>query len=115
MMPGFLLDETAQVTCAHQGKGKPIVRLRRVTITMGSGPPRALVGETTAYVISGCPHRLPPTMTTRCPCTMTVNWTAATRVTAMGVAVLLSDSTATCIPNNVPTNVIPAQTRVRGV
>jgi hypothetical protein len=49
------------------------------------------------------------------PCALALNWQApAVRVTAMGLQVLLATSQATCIPNGVPTTVVPVQARVQG-
>ena len=107
-MPGFLLDIGSQVMCAHGGQGRPVLPLKRVTI-MG----KPVVGKTTPYTIAGCPYQLPPPKPN--PCTMALNWAKeAARVKVMGVAVLLADSKATCIPNGVSTLVIPVQSRVRG-
>lgn len=106
-MPGFLLDVNSQVFCAHMGMAKPFLQLARVKV-MGA----PAVGETTPYTISGCTFTTAGAPT---PCTMAMSWQGeATRVRAMGVFVLLATSQATCIPNGVPTTVIPVQARVKG-
>ncbi len=92
-MPGSILDQSTQVSCGHPGgfgRPFPALVLRRVT-TMG----KALVGEVTPYPITGCTNQV--------PCALALNWTgAATRVTAMGVPVLVTGSLATCIPTQSP-------------
>lgn len=109
-MPGFLLNTISQVMCAHGGQGKPLLPLPRVKV-MG----QPAVGQVTPYAISGCPYQLPGTPTVPFPCITALGWAPpALRVKAMGVNVLLMSSVATCLPNGVPTNVIPVQARVRG-
>jgi hypothetical protein len=48
------------------------------------------------------------------PC-VTANWvTAAVRVRAGGMPVLLQDSQAVTVPNGTPVNIVATQVRVRG-
>lgn len=109
-MPGYLLNMDSQVLCAHGGQGKPVLPILRVKV-MG----KPVVGQTTPYTIAGCPYQLPSVPPVPFPCVIALNWAPpAARVKAMGVAVLLMNSKATCLPNGVPTNVIPVQARVRG-
>ncbi len=103
-MPGQLLHQGAVVICLHAGQAQPVVTNPRVTV---SGQP--IVTQTTTHMIAGC--ILPFSGSPAC---VSAQWiTAATRVRAGGVPVLLSDSQATCIPTGMLT-VIFTQTRVRG-
>lgn len=106
-MPGFLLDLSAQVLCAHAGQAQPTVTNPRVTV---SGQPTVVL--TTPYVVSGC--TFPPPPAANGPC-VTAQWvTAATRLTSNGVALLLLDSQANCVPTGTPLSVVSTQTRVSG-
>ena len=78
--------------------------------------PRVLVGgqpvvtQTCTYTIAGCAL----TGTTNPPC-VTAQWvTAALRVRAGGVPVLLQDSQAVCTPSGTGLNILVTQVRVRG-
>ena len=105
-MPGFLLHLGAQVTCAHvPGQATPVVTNPRVKV---SGQP--IVVQTTQYAVAGCAL----TGTPNPPCA-TASWiTAATRVRAGGVPVLLQDSQSMCAPTGTPLTVLATQTRVKG-
>lgn len=105
-MPGFLLHRGATVLCAHAGQAQPAVTDPRVKV---SG--QAVVVQTTAYTVAGC--TLPPPPTGNGPC-VTAQWvSAATRVKASAVAVLLQDSRAVCTPTGTPLNVVTTQTRAK--
>lgn len=105
-MPGFLLHLGAQVICAHApGQATPVVTNPRVKV---SGQP--IVVQTTQYAVAGCAL----TGTPNPPCA-TASWiTAATRVRAGGVPVLLQDSQSLCAPTGTPLTVLATQTRVKG-
>lgn len=105
-MPGFLLHLGAQVICAHApGQATPVVTNPRVKV---SGQP--IVVQTTPYAVAGCAL----TGTPNPPCA-TASWiTAATRVRAGGVPVLLQDSQSLCAPTGTPLTVLATQTRVKG-
>jgi len=48
------------------------------------------------------------------PCATAQFVTAATRVRAGGVPVLLQDSQSTCVPTGTPLNIVVTQVRVKG-
>lgn len=105
-MPGYLLHIGAVVICAHAGQAQPTAPNPRVKV---SGQPIAT--QPNPYVISGCTFNVSGVLV---PC-VTAQWvSAATRVRAGGVPVLLQDSQAVCAPNGTPVTVISTQTRVRG-
>lgn len=107
-MPGFLLNASSTVICVHGGQAQPTVPNPRVKV-MGipvttQGPP---------YVIAGCANPVPPANVGPC---VIGNWvTAALRVRAMGMPVLLQSSQAVCVPTGTPLIVVVAQPRVRGM
>lgn len=104
---GFLLHQGATVLCAHGGQAQPTVPNARVTL---GG--QAIVTQDAPYVVAGC--ALPPPPAANGPC-VTAQWvTAALRITAEGVPVLLQDSQAICAPTGTPLNVVVTQTRVKG-
>ncbi|HEX2269522.1 MAG TPA: hypothetical protein VHH35_08310 [Pyrinomonadaceae bacterium] len=105
-MPGFLLHLGAQVTCAHPpGQATPVITNPRVKV---SGQP--IVTQSSQYAVAGC--ALSGTGTPPCA---TASWlTAATRIRAGGVPVLLQDSQSTCVPTGTPLTVLATQTRVKG-
>lgn len=106
-MPGYLLHVGATVLCSHAGQAQPVVSNPRVTV---SGQP--IVTQTSTYMIAGC--TLPPPPTANGPC-VTAQWvSAALRVTAGGVPVLLQDSQAICAPTGTPLNIVVTQPRVKG-
>ncbi|MEA3275619.1 MAG: PAAR-like protein [Pseudomonadota bacterium] len=105
-MPGFLLHQGATVLCFHAGQAQPTVTDPRVKV---SGQP--IVTQTTVHTIAGC--TLPPPPSGNGPC-VTAQWvSAATRVRASGVPVLLQDSQAICTPTGTGVNVVVTQTRAR--
>ncbi|MCB1861070.1 MAG: hypothetical protein KDI47_04975, partial [Gammaproteobacteria bacterium] len=72
-----------------------------------------VVTQPTPHMVAGCPFTTPAG--TPMPC-VTAQWvSAAVRVKAGGVPVLLQDSQATCIPNGTPVSIAATQVRVRGV
>ncbi len=106
-MPGFLLHQGATVLCTHAGQAQPTQPNPRVKV---SGQP--IVTQQAPYVVAGC--ALPPPPAANGPC-VTAQWvTAATRVQAGGIPVLLQDSQAICTPTGTPLNIVAPQTRVRG-
>ena len=106
-MPGYLLHSGASVLCIHAGQAQPMTTNLRVKV---GGQP--IVTQTTSYAIAGC--TAPPPTAGNGPCA-TAQWvTAATRIKASGVAVLLQDSQAVCAPTGTGLNVIKTQIRVRG-
>ena len=105
-MPGFLLHAGATVICSHGGQAQPTAPFPRVRV---GGQP--IVTQPNPYVVAGCPF---VSGTNPLPC-VTANWvSAAMRVRAGGVPVLLQDSQAVTVPNGVPLSVLVTQVRVRG-
>jgi uncharacterized Zn-binding protein involved in type VI secretion len=106
-MPGYLLHVGALVQCAHMGMAQPTLKNPRVKV-MG----QMIVTQGSTYTVSGC--TLPPPMAGNGPC-VTAQWvTAALRVLADGLPVLLSDSQAVCTPTGTPLSVKVTQFRVKG-
>ena len=105
-MPGFLLHVGATVLCAHGGQAQPTSPFARVTV---GGQP--IVTQSAPYTVAGCAFNVSGSPS---PC-VTATWmTAATRITAGGLPVLLLDSQATCAPNGTPLMITVTQTRVTG-
>lgn len=106
-MPGFMLHLGATVLCMHGGQAMPTAPNPRVLV---GGQP--IVTQSTTYTVAACPFVTPGG--TPNPC-LTAQWvTAATRVRAGGVPVLLQDSQAICAPNGTGVNILVTQVRVRG-
>lgn len=106
-MPGFLLHQGATVLCLHCGQAQPNAPNPRVKV---GGQP--IVTQSGPYTVAGCPFNVGSSPS---PC-ITVQWvTAATRVTAGGVPVLLQDSQAVCAPNGTGVNILVTQVRVKGM
>jgi hypothetical protein len=108
-MPGFLLTLASQVNCSHPpGKATPASVSTRVTI-MGQG----VATKSSSYAVAGCTMPAPPNGNG--PCATALFSTNATRITTMGIPVLLQDSQATCVPTGTPLVVAGTQSRVSGV
>ena len=105
-MPGFLVHQGATVLCAHAGQAQPAVPNPRVKV---GG--QMIVTQPTLYTIAGCPFNVGGSPV---PCVTAQFTTAAVRVKAGGVPVLLQDSQAVCIPNGTPLNIVVTQVRVKG-
>jgi uncharacterized Zn-binding protein involved in type VI secretion len=106
-MPGFLLHQGATVLCLHAGQAQPTAPNPRVKVggqpVTTQTPPYSIVGCT--FNVSGAPS----------PC-VTAQWvTAATRVKAGGLPVLLQDSQAICAPNGTGVNIVITQVRVKAI
>lgn len=105
-MPGFLLHQGATVLCLHAGQAQPTAPNPRVKV---SGQP--IVMQAAPYVVAGCPFVVAGVPS---PC-VTAQWiTAAVRVRANGLPVLLQDSQAVCVPNGTGVQVVVTQVRVKG-
>ncbi len=104
-MPGFLLHEGATVLCLHAGQAQPVLPDPRVTV---SGQP--IVTQECVYTVGGC--AMPPPIAGTGPCTVCTWITAATRVTASGIPVLLQDSQAVCVLPGTGLMITVTQTRV---
>jgi hypothetical protein len=107
-MPGYILHMGATVLCLHAGQAQPTVTNPRVKV--GSQP---IVTQTSIYTIAGC--TLPPPPAANGPC-VTASWvTAATRVRAGQMPVLLQDSQAVCAPTGTGLNIVVTQIRAKGM
>jgi hypothetical protein len=104
-MPGFLVHLGATVLCMHAGQAQPTAPNPRVLV---GGQP--IVTQATPYVVAGCTLASVPSP----PCATAQFVTAAVRVRANGVPVLLQDSQAVCVPTGTGLNIIVTQVRVRG-
>ncbi len=105
-MGGYLLHQNAAVQCVHSGQAMPMVPNPRVKV---SG--QAIVTQMTIYAVSGCTLATIPSP----PCVTAQFTSAATRIKASGMPVLLQDSQATCAPTGTGLIVVSTQTRVRGI
>jgi len=106
-MPGYLLHVGATVLCAHGGQAQATSPNPRVKV---GGQP--VVTQAAPHTVAGC--ALPPPTAGNGPC-VTAQWvTAAVRVTAGGVPVLLQDSQSVCVPTGTPLNIVVTQVRVKG-
>lgn len=105
-MPGYLLHQGATVLCMHAGQAQPMTTNPRVKV---AGQP--IVTQSCMYTISACPYVVSGVS---CPC-VTGQWiSAATRVKAGGMPVILQDSQAVCAPNGTGVNIVSTQIRVKG-
>ncbi len=106
-MPGYLLHQGATVMCMHAGQAQPVAFSPRVKVSS-----QPVVTQTSTYTIAGCPFTPPQG---NGPC-VTAQWiTAATRIKAGGMPVLLQDSQAVCTPTGTGLNIIVTQVRVKGI
>ena len=104
-MPGTIVHLGATVLCAHGGQAIPIVPSTRVFV---SSMPVAI--QASPHAIAGC--AVPPPPAGNGPC-VTAPWTTgATRVTTMGIPVLVQSSIAICVPTGTPLTIVSTQTRV---
>lgn len=104
-MPGFLVHQGATVLCLHGGTAQPVVTNPRVKV---SGQP--IVTQSSTYTIAGC-----SLSASTGPFCASAQWTtAATRVKAGGVPVVLQDSQATCVSTGTGLNIALTQMRVKG-
>ena len=105
-MPGFILHMGASIMCMHAGQAQPTAPNPRVKVTGQS-----ITLQSGIYSVNGCAL----TGTPNPPC-VTAQWvSAATRIRASGVPVLLQDSQAICTPTGTGLNVIATQVRVKGI
>lgn len=104
-MPGFLVHQGATILCLHGGTAQPVVTNPRVKVSS-----RPIVTQSSTYTIAGCSLTSPTA-----PFCASAQWTtAATRVKAGGVPVVLQDSQATCVSTSTGLNIVLTQTRVKG-
>lgn len=101
-----LLDAGATVQCDHAGTAQPLTPSTRV-----KAGGQAIVTQASPYSIAGC-----SLSSSGSPPCATANYvTAATRVKASGQPVLLSNSSAVCVPTGGGLTARVTQTRVKGV
>ena len=105
-MADYLLHKDAVVQCVHSpGQARPTVTDPHVKVSR-----RPIVTQPGPYTVTGC--SLPPQSGGPCA---TATWTsAAQRVKASGIPVLLKNSQAKCIPTGTGLNILQTQSRVRG-
>lgn len=90
----------------HAGQAQPLTSNPRVKV---GG--QHIVTQSSTYSIAGCSLAA----TSNPPCA-TAQWvSAATRVKAGGMPVLLQDSQAVCTPTGTGLNIVVTQTRVKGI
>ncbi len=105
-MSGYFLHVGASVMCSHGGQAQATSSNSRVKVSS-----QAVVTQTDSYSVSGCPY---VQGTVPSPC-VNAQWvSAATRVKAGGLPVLLKDSSSVSIPNGTSLNITSTQTRVKG-
>jgi len=105
-MPGYILHQGATVLCMHGGQATPTVPNPRVKV---GG--QMVVTQTTMYTVAGC--AMPPPIAGNGPCVTGQFVTAALRVRAGGMPVLLQDSQAVCVPTATGLNIVVTQLRVK--
>jgi hypothetical protein len=107
-MPGFLVEQTAQISCIHQGKCQPLTASPRVQV--GSVPALLLTSQ---FTVAGC--TLPPPPAANGP-DVTGAWLqGATRVRSLGVPLLLSDAQAICAASGLGAIIQMTQVRVKAI
>lgn len=104
-MPGFVVHLGATVFCSHAGQAQALAPSPRVRV---SGQPVTV--QTTPYAVVGCGL----TGSGAPPCATAQFVTAALRVRAGGVPLLLQDSQSVCTPTGTPLQIVVTQVRVRG-
>lgn len=105
-MPGFLMHQGATVMCMHAGQAQATAPNPRVKV---GGQP--IVTQPAPFAVAGCTFNVSGSPV---PC-VTAQWvTAAVRVKASGMPVLLQDSQAVCVPNGTGVNIVMTQIRVKG-
>lgn len=105
-MPGYLLHMGATVLCLHAGQAQATAPNPRVKV---GG--QMVVTQSAPHTVVGCPFNVSGSPV---PC-VTAQWvTAALRVKAGGIPVLLQDSQAICASNGTGVNIVMTQMRVRG-
>ena len=107
-MAGFILHMGATVLCAHGGQVTPTVTNPRVKV--GSQP---IVTTPAPWMVAGCAFPPPPAGNGPCVTAMWIPPTAAVRVRASGMPVLIQTSQAICAPTGTPVNVVMTQMRVK--
>jgi len=104
-MAAEFLHQGATVQCLHSGQAQPTVTSPRVKV--GNQP---IVTQSSPYTVAGC------TLPTQSggPCVTAQFTSAATKVRAGGLPILLKTSQATCTPTGTGLNILSTQMRVKG-
>lgn len=106
-MASYIMNRETTVLCMHGGQAQATVPDMRVRV---EGHP--VVTQSAPFSVSGCPFTTPAGSPLPC---VTAQWvTAALRVRASGMPVLLANSGAVCMPNGTGVNIVPSQFRVKG-
>lgn len=104
-MPGHLVEQSAQVMCAHAASASPTTPNPRVKVggqmtVLATGP----------YTVAGCPFM---TGSNPFPC-VTGQWiTSSVRVKSTGQPLVLRDSQSVCAPTGTPLTIVMTQMRVK--
>lgn len=104
-----IVGANAQVMCMHGAPAKSIRPNPRVTV--GGVPVLTFLP---AMMVSGCPNMTQSVPPAPFPC-VTGLWDASAvsqKVTVEGDPVVLSNSTAKCLPTNLGVSIVPGQMRV---
>lgn len=105
-MSGYILHQGATVLCMHGGQAQATVPNQRVKVSN-----QMTVQQPNPWTIAGCPYTVPPGVPMPC---VTGQWvSAATRVKSGGMALLLQDSHAVCVPNGTDVNIVTTQMRAK--
>ena len=107
-MPGFLLHAGSILRCSHSGEATSVTPNPRMTV---SGKP--ILPQNSEFLITGCALAETGPAVGRCETARFI--TAASRVKASGVPVLLHTSQGVCMPTGTPLHVIQTQTRVTAI
>jgi len=106
-MPGFVVDTSATILCAHGGMAQSTQPQVRVRI---NGVP--IVTATPVVTVAGCPFTTPGGSPYPC---VTGQWISfSMRVQSQGQPLVLADSQSVCTPTGTPLSIISTQTRVKG-
>jgi uncharacterized Zn-binding protein involved in type VI secretion len=105
-MPGTLLHMGATIICGHGGQVIPTSTVPRVTL---NGMPLAV--QPYPVTVAGCPYP----SNAGGPCVTGQFLMGATRITSMGMPVLLLDSPGIAMPTGAPLKAVASQTRVLGI
>lgn len=104
-MPGPIVQLGATALCAHAGQVQFVPSSPRVQV--GGAP---VITQADAAMVAGCTF---PAMSSGAPPCTTVQWlTAATRVLANGVPVLVQSATGLGLPPGQPVTIVAVQPRV---
>ncbi len=101
-MPGLLIQQGAQVMCAHGGQAMPAAPNPRVTL---EGMPSSVISI--PWMVAGCPG-----VPTAVPPCVTAEWVVGTvRVTSLGQPLVIDTGVAVSAPGGTP--LLPVVTQVR--